>query len=528
MAMKYYFDGYVLDTDAFELTRQDVRVAVEPQVFNLLKLLCENPDRLVSKDQIIDEIWEGRPISDASIANRIKLAREAVGDDGTRQSKIRTVHGQGFRFIAEHTVCANPAQSVVRAVEAKPETEIGRAVTEAAVNTKPSIVVLPFAFLGPEDPDCILADAIPYDLIQALSCLRWLMVIARGSAFRFRGVAQDPVTVGRTLGVGYLMAGSVEARGSELVVTTELSDTRTGGIIWSEQFVSTRDGVHHVRSDIVTKVLSSLEIHIPLNEASQARLCVSENLDSWSNYHLGLQHMYRFTKDDNDKATHYFEQAIGQDSGFARAYAGLSFTNFQTAFLRYGPSRKEALADAHRLAERGVELDPLDPFVNFTMGRSMMLHGELDESVSWLDRAITLNPNYSQGHYSHAFADLLSGQTSASFPHLETAITLSPLDPLAYAMQAARSLSYVIDGAYEQAQNAGEVAARTPGAHYLIDMIAVIACSLNDSKKTADYWADAVRQRRPDANQALFFASFPFSCTATRQKISGALAACGF
>jgi TolB-like protein/Tfp pilus assembly protein PilF len=528
MAMKYYFDGYVLDTDAFELKRHECRVAIEPQVFSLLKLLIENADRMVSKDQIIDEIWDGRPISDASIANRVKLAREAVGDDGKLQSKIRTVHGRGFRFIAEMTISAAPLAARFSSGKATEATSSDDGSAAGLANTRPSIVVLPFQFLGPDDPNALLADAIPYDLIQALSCLRWLMVIARGSAFRFRGSAQDPVAVGQALGVRYLMAGSVEARGSDLVITTELSDTHTGGIIWSEQFVSSRDGVHQVRADIVTKVVSSMEIHIPLNEASQARLSVSENLDSWSNYHLGLQHMYRFTKGDNDAASNHFEQAIAQDPSFARAYAGLSFTNFQTAFLRYGPSRKEALADAHRLAERGVELDPLDPFANFTMGRSLMLHGELDDSVAWLDRAITLNPNYSQGHYSHAFADLLSGQTSASFPHLKTAIMLSPLDPLAYAMQAARSLSYVIDGAYEQAEKAGETAARTPGAHYLIDMIAVIACALNNSRENAEYWATNVRRRRPDANQSLFFASFPFSCTTTRQKIAGALTSCGF
>ena len=184
--------------------------------------------------------------------------------------------------------------------------------------------------------------------------------------------------------------------------------------------------------------------------------------------------------------------------------------------------------DAHRLAERGIELDPLDPFVNFAMGRSVMLRGELENSVAWLDRAITLNPNYSQGHYSHAFADLLSGQTNASFPHLDTALTLSPLDPLAYAMQAARALSFIIDGEYQQADLAGEKGARTPGAHYLIDMIALIACSLNGNEAGATHWAGNVRRRRPDASQAAFFASFPFSCSTTRQTISSALKRYGF
>jgi TolB-like protein len=523
VTMLYFFDGYELDVDAFELKRGEGPVAVEPQVLKLLKLLLETPDRLVTKDQIVDAVWGGRAVSDACIANRIKLARAAIGDDGKRQGKIRTVHGQGFRFVAKVRASATEFRpSTNQPLNGDGTVPFDEARPDFSCD-KPSIVVLPFQCLGTGGANLLLADAIPYDLIQALSCLRWLKVIARGSAFRFRSQAQAPTTAGRSLGVRYVMAGSIETRRANLVVTTELSDTRTGGIVWSEQFVSTRDGVHQLRDALVTKVIASLEIHIPLNEACQARLCVSENLDSWSNYHLGLQHMYRFTKTDNDRASTYFEQAIQQDANFARAYAGLSFTNFQSAFLRYGPSRKEALMDAHRLANRGVELDPLDPFANLAMGRSVMLQGDLERSISWLDRAITLNPNYSQGHYSHAFADLLSGQTDASFPHLKTALTLSPLDPLAYAMQAARSLSFVIDGAYEQAMVAGEKAARAPGAHYLIDMIALIACSLNKNKVRATYWAGNVRRRRPDASQVAFFTSFPFSCGITRQKISSAL-----
>lgn len=526
--MQYCFDGYALDVDAFELKKGGQPVAVEPQVLNLLKLLLENPNRLVSKDQIVDAVWGGRAISDACIANRIKLARAAIGDDGKRQGKIRTVHGQGFRFVAQ--VLAK-ATEIMLSTSPLPDPGLAvssdNGVCDVACG-KPSIAVLPFQCLGGDGANLLLAEAIPYDLIQALSCLRWLKVIARGSTFRFRSVAQDPAAVGRSLGVRYMMTGAIETRGAGLVVTTELSDTRTGGVVWSEQFDSTRDGVHQLRDALVTKVVASLEIYVPLNEAGQARLCVSENLDSWANYHLGLQHMYRFTKTDNDRAATHFDRAIEQDPNFARAHAGLSFTNFQHAFLRYGPSRKEAVLEARRLAERGIELDPLDPFANFVMGRSMMLRGELENSVTWLDRAITLNPNYSQGHYSHALADLLSGKTDASFPHLDTALALSPLDPLAYAMQASRALSFIIDGEYQQADLAGEKGARTPGAHYLIDMIALIACSLNSNEVGATYWAENVRRRRPDASQAAFFASFPFSCSTTRQTISSALARYGF
>ena len=164
------------------------------------------------------------------------------------------------------------------------------------------------------------------------------------------------------------------------MITTELSDTSTGGIVWAERFTANEDDVHQIRAEIFAEVVSSLEVRIPLNETRKARLSVSENLDSWANFHLGLQHAGRYTKTDNEKATAFFERAVEQDPGFARAYAGLSLTSFQTAFMRYGNGNANAALNARRFAERSVELDPLDPFANFTLGRSFTLFGDLESS----------------------------------------------------------------------------------------------------------------------------------------------------
>lgn len=522
--MSYLFEKFSLDPDKFELKKEGKLVSLEPQVFLLLKLLVENSDRMISKDEIIREIWDGKFVTDASISNRIKFARIAVGDDGKSQNIIRTVHGQGFRFVAE-------VFNMLSESAAKPALPIGVVPTDApenpVKNEKPSIVVLPFQVLGGSEACRVLADAVPHDLIQALSRLRWLFVIARGSAFRFRSTVQDPLVVGKSLGVKYLLAGSIEDIGTRFIITTELSDAGTGGVIWAERFEANLDDIHQVRAGIASKVTSSFEVYIPLNEAGNARLSISENLDSWSNFHLGLQHMYRFTQNDNEKATGYFQRAVAKDPRFSRAHAGLSFTSFQSAFLKYSDPQK-TLRDARQFAERAVELDPFDPFANFTMGRYFMLQGNLESSVTWLDRAISLNPNYSQGLYSHAFTDLLSGQTTLSLPHLEKAISLSPLDPLAYAMLAARSLSYAIDGEYELAAESGQKAARLPGAHFLIDMIALIALSLNQDQEKAQFCADNIRIRRPDADQGRFFASFPFSDPEIKNKLAGALARYGF
>lgn len=528
--MEYLFNGFTLDPGRFELKERGSLVAVEPQVFGLLELLLENRDRVVSKDEIIEKVWDGRFVSDASISSRIKSARQAVGDDGTAQSIIRTIHGKGFRFVAQVTVTDLDmnAERRARVKSAIQQPSAEEQAKDRPPNTKPSIAILPFLFLGPLDPESVIADALPHDLIQALSRLGWLFVIARGSSFQFRGAGVDVQEIGKALGVRYVLAGSVEILDNALAITTELSDTRTGGIIWSDRIVEKHDGVHQVRAEIVARVVSSLEVYIPLNEARNARLNVSENLDSWSNYHLGLQHMYRFTNQDNARAADLFRRATEQDPGFSRAYAGLSFTSFQSSFLKYDDGQADALLDARRFSERSIELDPIDPFANFTLGRAYLLDGELDTSLGWLDRAIALNPNYSHGYYAHAFTDMLSGNTGVSLTHFDKALALSPLDPFVYAMLAGRALSFVNEGQYGSAAEAGEKAARAPGAHFIIDMIAVIAHALNEDQEKAQFRADKIRNRRPDASEALFFDSFPFSNTEIKHRISHALTLYGF
>ena len=253
------------------------------------------------------------------------------------------------------------------------------APTEPDAATRPSIAVLPFRLAGDDGHDTYattLADALPHELIVDLSRLRWLFVTARGSSFRLRNLDIDAREVGRLLGVRYFLSGSIErVRGSTLHVSVELVDTRDGGVVWAEHYEAHGDDVHQVRTDIRAQILAALELRIPLHEATLARLGATESLDAWSAFHLGLQHVYRFNRADTAVAKTLFEQAVGRDPRFARAHAGLSFVHFQAAFLRQTDDVAAAAALARRCAERGLELDPLDPFVNFTMGRTYLADG---------------------------------------------------------------------------------------------------------------------------------------------------------
>lgn len=508
--MIYRFGEHELDLEKVELRTGGASQPIEPQVFALLVFLVENRDRLVAKEEIVEKIWGGRIVSDSAIASRVKSARQALGDDGRAQRFIRTAHGLGFRFVAEVSEAAR-VRIESAAAEAQP------IAPAAELDTRPALAVLPFRLVGAAGPYGAIADALPQDLITALSRLRWLFVIARASSFQFHSSDADIGRVRSAFNVRYCLTGSVEVIGKSVIASVELSDAASRGVIWSERFRTEVDGVHETRDRIVRDVLAALELQIPLNEAKRARLKPPEHLDAWSAYHLGLQHMYRFTKDDNARAAHLFERAATLEPDFARAYAGLSFTAFQDAFLRYVGDVTAAADRARRFAELCLERDPVDPFGNFTMGRSFWLTGEAESALVWLDRANTLNPNYAQARYANAFTHSMLGAAHEAHENADMAIKLSPLDPLLYGMYGVHAFAEMVAGRYEQAAQWVEQSARSPGAHGLIQMIATVAQSLNGDDARARYWAEQARARSPQLRASDFVRAFPLRDPETLQ-----------
>ncbi len=517
--MIYRFGPFELDTGKVELRSGGEVCSVEPQVFELLALLVDNRERLVSKDEIIEKVWDGRVVSEAAVASRIKSARKVLGDDGKTQRFIKTIHRQGFRFVADTNVSRG---AVADQGGGKP------AAKSADHTSRPSIAVLPFRPIGAAGLHAAIADALPHELITELSRLRWLFVTARGSSFRLRGLHADIGEIGRLLDVRYCLSGTVEIAGASLAVTVELSDTRDGGVVWAEHFARSIDDVHQIREDIRSQILAALEIQIPLHEAALARLTVTENLGAWSSYHLGLQHMYRFNRKDNAAATALFQQAVNRDPNFARAHAGLSFVHFQTAFMRYSEDLAGEMALARRFALRGLELDPIDPFVNFTMGRTFWLEGDLESSLAWLERATSISPNYAQGIYARAWTESLAGRGLDGRTHVDLAMRLSPLDPLYYAMLATRAFTHMVMGEDAEAADWAERAARSPGAHVLIAMIAVAAHALAGDEIRAESWAANVRSRNAAFAGLDFFRAFPMQSEVSRARVADVLARYGF
>ncbi|WP_370339483.1 winged helix-turn-helix domain-containing tetratricopeptide repeat protein [Parvularcula marina] len=517
--MIHSFGIFELDIDAVELRREGAAVPIEPQVFALIVLLIENRHRMVSKDEIIETIWNGRIVSESALTSRIKSARKALGDDGKAQKLIRTVHGMGFRFVGELDLPA--VKAIITA-----EPEIAPAPV-GAPSAKPSIAVLPFRQIGVMGPYAGISDAIPYELISSLSRLRWLKVIARGSSFRLRSADPDLAEIGRLLGVRYCVSGAVEVQGSNISVTVDLAETESGTALWGERYDARIEDVHTVREEISSRIVAALEIQISANEAQAARLKSPDSLDAWSAYHLGLQHLYRFTDTNNAKALGLFQRAVSLEPDFARAHAGLSSAHFQNAFLRYVPDRRQSALLARKHAELGLEHDPLDPFANFSMGRAHWVEDNVLGGIGWLEQSVSLSPNYAQGVYARAWAETIVGRARTGAEIVETALSLSPLDPFRYGMLGVKAFAHMMEGEYTEGARLADASASSPGAHALIAAIAVAAHEMNGDREKAGHWLRSALARKPDLSCTEFFQAFPFDDARLRADITRALVANG-
>lgn len=479
--MRWAFGDFQLDTNRVELRGPEGHVALEPKCFALLELLLQKSPNAVSKDEMFDTIWPGVHVTDASLSTAIRQIRQAIGDTGDRQDFIRTVRGHGFQFVGDIRETA-PAQPAFDATQ-----------IPAMPSGKPTIAVRPFDLVGHDPSHQAIAEAIPAELIATLARLRWINVISRGSSFRFAAVNDDWSEMGQRLGAGYLVSGLVEWQGPQVSLTAELSDTRAGQTIWTDRVTGPIDDIFDMRARLARALVSALELRLPQHEAERLTHMPSESIDAWGLYHLGIRHMYRYNREDNGTAAGCFRRAISLDPTFARAFAGLSYTEFQNAFQHFGTDvrQHQSLALAH--AEEAMKLDPLDPFCNLIHGRAKWLLGDAEDGLTWVDRSVELNPNYAFGFYNSATMNTVLCNSTLADDHIETSLRLSPMDPHLQSMFGTRALAALIAGDLDRATSFADRSTRSPNPHLYCFIIAAAIHARTGALDKAEHCVAAIR-----------------------------------
>jgi TolB-like protein len=509
--MHFSFIGHTLDVERRELHRGSEAVSVEPQVFDLLVYLIENRERVVTKDDLIASVWRGRIISESTLTSRINAARKAVGDSGSEQRLIRTVPRKGFRFVGDVSESPAAARSATVVDMSTPGTppQDGPLRSEGSGREDPSlsrveprrasIAVMPFVDLSAatDVKRGGTADALAFDVITRLAKLRSLFVIAQGTVFALQERGIGPGDVANFLDVDYVVSGTLRRFGQRLAVSIELMEVRSARVVWVEEFDRPLDDAFLVLNQIGDSIVGSIVSEVETIERNRAVLKPPDSLDAWEAFHRGLWHMYRFNQADNAQARHFFDVATRLDPTFSRAYAGLSFTHWQNAFQGW-TDRKAEIDLAYAAAGQSLMADDRDPGAHWAMGRALWLKGQLDESLTQLNQAVDLSPNFAQGHYSLAFVHATTGDPALAVPSADLSRRLSPFDPMLFATLAARALALARLGRFDEAAEWAASGAARPNAHAQILAIAAYTRALAGQPGEGRAYLEKIRQSFPN------------------------------
>jgi adenylate cyclase len=403
----YRWEDFTLDIARQELRRGDRPIDVEPQVLDLLHYLVRNRDRVVSKDDLIADVWHRRIVSDSTLTSRITAARQAIGDSGGTQRSIRTVPRKGVRFIAEVHEDAAPRPAPRAAIDGPPRQP-----------DKPSIAVLPFENMSADAEQQFFADGIAEDIITALSRYPSLMVIARNSSFTYRGRAVDVTAVGRELGVRYVLEGSVRKSGSRVRVTAQLIDAESGNHVWADRYDRELPDIFAVQDEITAA--TTMAIAPAVAQVEQQRALRKPALDAWTAYQRGIWHLAKGTADDNERADGFFKQAIELDAMFAGGYLGRS------AVLSRA---KGTQPEEEALARQAVAVDAANAEARARLALALLARGDHAGAREQAEQALAICPNLAAAHGALGIVLAYAGEPERGLAALQRCIRLDPRGP---------------------------------------------------------------------------------------------------
>ncbi len=481
--MRFLFGDCALDPTRRELWRGGEAVHVEPQVFDLLVHLIRNREQVISKDDMLAAVWGGRIVSESTLSNRINAARRAIGDSGEQQALIRTVPRRGLRFVGdvrEETNRSLPEDSASALPASSAQTEplvtlegtnagggnLRGAIVPDEFRGKPTVAVLPFDNMSGDPEQDYFSDGISEDIITLLSKHRALLVIARNSAFAFKGRGSDIRQIGKNLGAGYIVEGGVRKMGQHLRITVHLIETEGGRLVWAEQYDRTLEEILAVQDQITASIAARIEPGIGNAERLRTERIPPQALQAWDFFRLGTSRFYKSTSEDNLEAQRLFRRAIALDPNLAQAYGFLSYAIVLRMLYFDADPEQEQLNEALAIAKQAVALDDQDALIRFTYGRVLLARRAYGDALAELEQALELNPALPVVYCGLGDTLAYEGRFKEAMPYFEKALSLSPHDPQRWAFYSYGALAHLFAREFEEAEKWAWKAVRIPNCHY--------------------------------------------------------------
>ena len=434
----FRFGEFELDISAYELRRGGQPVHLERQPMDLLILLVERHRQLVWRADIVKRLWDPGVFVDVDMGvnTAIRKVRQALRDSRESPVFVETISGKGYRFIA-------PVDAVVLGCH------------QGAIE---SVAVLPFASDSADPDGEYLSDGITETLINNLSQIWNLRVVARSTVFRYKGKDIDPQKAGNDLHVRAVVSGRLLQRGSTLIVRAELMDVATGAQLWGGQYKRKAEDVFALQDDLSREISEKLRLQLTGDEKQRLTKRYTEDAEAYRLYLKGRYHWNKRSREGLQKAVEYFRQALDRDPAYSLAYAGLADTYAHLSFFNVVAPR-EAMPKAKAAAVKGLEIDKDLAEAHVSLGYvSFTYDGDWPAAGKHFEQALTLNPAYSRGHTFYAFYLSSLGRSEEALEVAKRALDLDPASPaVSHSLTVQLYFARKFDRAIEQAHDTLEM-----------------------------------------------------------------------
>lgn len=436
--MIYRFDAFECDTDKFELRKNGARVAIEPQVFSVIQFLIENRERMISKTDLINAVWDGRIVSDAAVSSRIRSARQALEDSGKTRRLIQTVHGRGFRFVAKVAEeVTRPVSIAVKGAVSEPAgqtTQRGDGLALPARKGCPSIAVLPFDDFSVNQHDGFFAAGLTEEVVANLSRFHDLFVFSRSTTAALTGQQATIGELRERIGADFVIEGSVRKSDTRVRVTFQLIDTATDGHVLAERFdrECSLTSVFEIQDKIALLIAARVANRRDLLDDQMQLTDRHGRPEKWETYR-SIARYYEYVR-IRDPGLHAslrddLRDAVQRDPKSSDAWAALAVVLLdQYRFPVKARDNRTLLNEAHRNARCAISLDPDNAFAHQALAMVQFYRNELENFLSSVETSIALNPGKADALAEFGYCFYMAGHIERAIFFLDRSSELNPLE----------------------------------------------------------------------------------------------------
>ena len=486
------FGVFEVDLQASELRKQGIKVKLQQQPFELLAMLLEHPGEVVTREEIQKRLWPADTFVDfdRGLNRATNRLRESLGDDAESPRFIETLPRRGYRFIAPvvksdesgHVAELVPPQADTVPTNGSPYSpgydrvrlRIGFVTALVAIalltvaawfaffrprhGAIESVAVLPFSNGSSDSNAEYLSDGITESLINNLSQLPNLRVMARSTVFRYKANDADPQKIGNNLHVQAVLSGRLLQQGNVLIIQAELMDVKTGVHLWGGQFNRSAEDVLALQDDLSREIAEKLRVKLTGEQKQRLARRNTEDAEAYRFYLKGRYYWNKRSPEGMQKAASYFQQAIDKDPGYALAYAGLADTYVYLSFFNMVAPR-DAMPKAKTAAAKALEIDDHLAEAHVSLGYiSYTYDSDWPAAGKQFDQALVLDPAYTRAHIFYPFYLSSRGQSQEAVTVAKSALDLDPASPsLSHSLAVQFYLTRQFDQAIEQCRKTLEM-----------------------------------------------------------------------